>query len=85
MTGLVLLFLWSHISISVTYWYVQCKTGTIKAEYRKKRLYKLRLLLLILFKPRISLDYQGCVLSCDKYSIDFNRLVPKIIRMTGND
>ena len=79
LTYLLALLLWGYISISVVYWWVAIKTGAMKASYKNKPLPKVRLLFLILFKPSISFDFSGSVISNDKYRIDCTGLIPRFI------
>lgn len=75
-TYMILIIAWNQISISWCVWYVSIISNSVKADYKLKRFYKIRLFckfLFCLFPQKLN-DTQTVH---PNYTLDFTGLVPR--------
>lgn len=75
----ILLYIWLWFSIAIVWAYTAIKYNTVKAKYKNRPLWKLRVYLLALSKPnQMVFDFYGTTFFTDKYRMDCTGYLPKV-------
>lgn len=78
----VLAHVWVWLSIGIAYWWANIQSdprhNSVRPEYKKQWMWKVRLLVLILSRPQRLINMQGCQVSNKGWRLDCRRTVPVV-------